>query len=199
MDLTISLKDNNRSLTYTIQNIVVKTALDVGEFLDLNKISRKIQNTGYNSERFPGLFARIRNPKCVIIIFKNGKLILTGLKSFHHIKLALTRLILKLNQVFTYNIDINSIQLKIVNIVITANFFKGINLNLAALKLENCIYDPEVFPGLVYHSLKPSKSVFLIFSSGKIVFTGVNKKKYIEPALVNLGRLLSGKKLFIVS
>lgn len=197
MDLDISLKDDLRSLDYVIQNIVVKTSLEIGENLDLNRISVELKNTEYNSERFPGLFARISHPKCVIIIFKNGKLILTGLKSFQHIILVLTQLILKLNKIFKYHIDNNSVQPEVVNIVITANFYKQINLDLTALKLDNTIYEPEVFPGLVYHSLKPVKSVFLIFSNGKIVFTGVNKKKFIEPALLNLKRLLNDNKLFI--
>ena len=196
MDLSFSLKDKDRTLTYTVQNIVVKTSLNLETDVDLNKISAKLENTEYNSERFPGLFARIRHPKCVIIIFKSGKLILVGLKSFKDINLALTRLILKINDVLGCQIDRISVKPIIVNIVITANFFKHINLDLAALKLENTIYEPEVFPGLIYRSLNPVKSVFLIFSNGKVVFAGINQKKDIEPALVNLGRLLSNKKLF---
>lgn len=199
MDLDITQEDDIRSLTYTIQNIVVKTSLNLGEEIDLNKVSEELKNTEYNSKRFPGLFVRIKNPKCVMILFKNGKLILTGLKSFNHINLALTQLILKLNEILESNISKNSIHPEVVNIVITANFYKQINLDRAALRLDNNIYEPEVFPGLIYHSFTPVKSVFLIFSTGKIVFTGVSEKKVIEPALVNLGRLLNDKKLFIVS
>jgi len=197
MNLDITPKDPIRSLNYTIQNIVVKSSLNLGESIDLNKVSEELQNTEYNSERFPGLFIRINHPKCVIIVFKNGKLILTGLKSFDHVTLALNLLILKLNKILESNINIKSIHPEVVNIVITANFFKQINLDRAALKLENSIYEPEVFPGLIFHSLTPVKSVFLIFSTGKVVFTGVNKKIVIEPALVNLGRLLKEKKLFM--
>ena len=65
----------------------VKTAFNLGKQIDLNQVSREIQNTEYNSERFPGLFIRFNHPKCVIILFKNGKLIMTGLKSFDHIKI----------------------------------------------------------------------------------------------------------------
>ncbi|MFX1308983.1 MAG: TATA-box-binding protein [Promethearchaeota archaeon] len=199
MVLDVTPEDDIRSLTYTIQNIVVKSSLNTEKNLDLNRISAELHNTEYNSDRFPGLFIRLKRPKCVIIVFKNGKLILTGLKSFNQIKLALTLLVLKLNETLEFHIDINSMQPKIVNIVITANFYKQINLDLAALKLDNTIYEPEVFPGLIYHSLTPVKSVFLIFSNGKIVFTGVNEKKVIEPALINLGRLLNDKKLFMIS
>jgi transcription initiation factor TFIID TATA-box-binding protein len=199
MVLDIAPEDDIRSLTYVIQNIVVKASLNTERMLDLNKIVGNLQNAEYNPGRFPGLFIRFKHPKCVAIVFRNGKLILTGLKLFDQIDLALTRLVLKFNEIFEFHIDINSIQPKVVNIVITANFYKHINLDLAALKLNNTIYEPEVFPGLIYHSLNPTKSVFLIFSTGKIVFTGVREKKVIKPALVNLGRLLNDEDLFVVS
>jgi len=198
MVLDLTPEDEIRSLTYTIQNIVVKTSLNIREDLALKNITAKLNNTEYNPERFPGLFIRLKYPKCVIIIFRNGKIILTGLKSFNQINLALKRLILKLNDILKINIDKNSIDPQVVNIVITANFYKKINLDLAALKLDNNIYEPEVFPGLIYHSFNPVKSVFLIFSTGKIVFTGVRKKEVIEPALVSLGKLLNDEKLFMV-
>jgi len=199
MVLNVKPEDENRSLTYTIQNIVVKTSLNIEEDLVLKNINVKTNNTEYNPERFPGLFMRFKNPKCVVIIFRNGKLILTGLKSFNQIKSVIELLVLKLNESCKIHIDTNSIHPEVVNIVITADFFKQINLDLAAIKLENTIYEPEVFPGLVFKPSKPIKSVFLIFSTGKIVCTGIREKSIIEPALVNLGRLLNDEKLFMTS
>lgn len=199
MALEIKSKDVKGSLTYTIQNIVVKDTLDLEDKFNLKDLSTKISNAEYNPDRFPGLFIRYTHPKCVIIFFSNGKLILTGLKLFNQIDLIIKRLIFKLNDIFEVQIDPNSIQPKIVNIVITANFYKKINLNLAVIKLDNSIYEPEVFPGLVYNTSIPIKSVFLIFSTGKIVFTGISEKKMIEPALKYLGNLLNDKDLFITS
>ena len=72
-------------------------------------------------------------------------------------------------------------------------------MNLAALKLDNSIYEPEVFPGLVHKTLIPTKSVFLIFSTGKIVLTGISEKKMVEPALKHLGNLMDAEDLFITS
>ncbi|MFX0105514.1 MAG: hypothetical protein ACFE75_08490, partial [Candidatus Hodarchaeota archaeon] len=181
MVLDVKPEDKRRSLTYSIQNIVVKTSLNIGEELVLKNIHIKESNTEYNPERFPGLFMRFKHPKCVIIIFRNGKLILTGLKSFNQIKLVIKLLVLKLNKNIKTQLDTNSIHPEIVNIVITADFFKQINLDLAAIKLENTIYEPEVFPGLVFNSSKPIKSVFLIFSTGKIVCTGIREESVIEP------------------
>jgi len=199
MVLDVKPEDEIKSLTYTIQNIVVKLSLNLGEDLALRKIDAQLENTEYNPERFPGLFIRFRHPKCVSIIFRNGKLILTGLKLFNQIDLVIKLLILKLNENFKISIEESLIDQEIVNIVGTANFYKQINLDLAINVLKNAIYEPEVFPGLVYNSFNPVKSVFLIFSTGKIVFTGIREKILIEPALINLGRLLDREKLFLTS
>ena len=199
MVLRIKLKDDKRSLSYVIQNIVVKEILNQEENFDLNEILINLNNTAYNPKRFPGLFIRFTHPRCVIIFFRNGKLILTGLKLFNQIELVIKRLIFKLNDIFKIRIDPNSIKPQIVNIVITANFYKEINLNLAAIRLDNTIYEPEVFPGLIYKTTNPIKSVFLIFRTGKVVFTGIREKKIIEPALIRLGNLLDEEDLFTTS
>ncbi len=69
---------------------------------------------------------------------------------------------------------------EIVNIVITANFFEEINLDLAAITLTNVIYEPEIFPGLIYKSYDPIKCVFLIFYYGKVVLTGIKEEKILN-------------------
>ena len=191
-----STNGNTSSLTYTIQNIVVKSCLNIKENLDLLLLSEKLKNAQYNKDRFPGLFTRFSHPKSTIIIFRNGKLILTGLKSFSHIDLILERLILRLNKIITINLKKGFIETQVVNIVVTADFEKTINLDAASVKLNNSIYEPEVFPGLSYNISTPVKAVFLIFSTGKVVLTGIRLEKDIEPVLAKLGRLLKEEKLF---
>ena len=188
-------KERN-SLTYSLQNFVVKSRLPTKEDLDLSLLVNKLDNTQYDSNRFPGLFLRLKNPKCVFIIFRNGKLILTGLKSSDNIELVLETLLLKLEKIEEIKLSKDQIKSEIVNIVVTANLFREINLDAAAIKLLNAIYEPEVFPGLIYRSYSPVKCVFLIFSTGKIVLTGVRDEDVIENLLINLGRLLKEEDLF---
>jgi transcription initiation factor TFIID TATA-box-binding protein len=188
-------KERN-SLTYSLQNFVVKSRLPTKEDLDLSLLVNKLDNTQYDSNRFPGLFLRLKNPKCVFIIFRNGKLILTGLKSSDNIELVLETLLLKLEKIEEIKLSKDQIKSEIVNIVVTANLFREINLDAAAIKLLNAIYEPEVFPGLIYRSYSPVKCVFLIFSTGKIVLTGVRDELVIENLLINLGRLLKEEDLF---
>jgi transcription initiation factor TFIID TATA-box-binding protein len=196
MVLEVKSKGNSSSLTYTIQNIVVKSSLNINRNVNLALLSENLKNTQYDKNRFPGLFMRFKHPKSSIILFSNGKLILTGLKSFSYVDLILKQLVLRLNDFISMNLVNNIIKTQVVNIVVTADFAKNINLDAASVKLNNAIYEPEVFPGLSYNVSTPEKAVFLIFSTGKVVLTGIRQEKNIEPILAKLGRLLKEKMLF---
>jgi transcription initiation factor TFIID TATA-box-binding protein len=196
MVLEVKPQKEKTSLTYSLQNFVVKSLLPIKENLDLLLLKNKLNNTQYDSKRFPGLFLRFTNPKCVVIIFRNGKLILTGLKSSDNIDFVLKKLVLKLDKIEAIKILKKQLETEIVNIVVTANLYRKINLDAAIVMLSNAIYEPEVFPGLIYKSDLPVKSVFLIFSTGKIVLTGIRDEKVIESVLIKLGRLLKEKNLF---
>ncbi|MGC8587220.1 MAG: hypothetical protein ACP5K9_02965 [Candidatus Micrarchaeia archaeon] len=59
-----------------IQNIVVSA--DLHATIDLFTLSKNVKEVDYEPEQFPGAIFRIKDPKAVIILFKNGKLICTG-------------------------------------------------------------------------------------------------------------------------
>jgi transcription initiation factor TFIID TATA-box-binding protein len=187
--------EHPRELTYTIQNIVVKSCLN--QEIDLNHILTTLDNCKYNSTTFPGLFMRFTDPKCVILLFKSGNIIITGILRFIHIPAIIEQLIFSLNQKTQYKLNIDSITTEIVNIVITADYKKRIDLNLGILRLTNSLYEPEVFPGIIYKNKAPHKAVFLIFSTGKVVMTGIKNQEVIEPLLIHLGKLLEKNKLFL--
>ncbi len=55
--------------------------------------------------------------------------------------------------------------------------------------LENSMYEPEQFPGLIYRMDDP-KVVLLIFSSGKIVCTGAKKEMQVKDAVFKIHDVL---------
>jgi transcription initiation factor TFIID TATA-box-binding protein len=63
-------------------------------------------------------------------------------------------------------------------------------LEKAAYLLENSMYEPEQFPGLIYRMDNP-KVVLLIFSSGKVVCTGARKEEEVREAINKLYDKLS--------
>jgi transcription initiation factor TFIID TATA-box-binding protein len=198
MELKKKSMNEKMSLTYAIQNIVVKMNLNLDPNLELHleEISKKISNTTFEKDRFPGLFLKFYSPKCSVILFRNGKVILAGLKLFEDIHKVIDSIIHELTINIHLNINKDKISSEVVNIVITANLFNKIDLNLAALKMNNVVFEPEVFPALIYKAENPVKCVFLVFNNGKIVLTGINKKEMIEPALINFGKLIKKENLF---
>ena len=67
------------------------------------------------------------------------------------------------------------------NIVVTHNIGVGLDLErlVISLPFEHSEYEPEQFPGLIYH-LKDPNVVFLIFASGKCVISGSKTFEDIE-------------------
>ncbi len=69
------------SKSYIVQNIVAGATLGTELDLDAIAIGLGFENVEYEPEVFPGLVYRIKDPKVVVLIFRSGKLVITGAKS----------------------------------------------------------------------------------------------------------------------
>jgi len=72
--------------------------------------------------------------------------------------------------------------LKIENIVASGGVADSIDLENLSDKIKNCELNTKRFPGAVYRIEKP-KMASLIFSSGKVVLTGIRKKEDLHEGL----------------
>jgi transcription initiation factor TFIID TATA-box-binding protein len=90
-----------------VQNIVVSG--DLHATIDLYTLSKKVKAVDYEPEQFPGAIFRIEDPKAVIILFKNGKMICTGTNTEANI-----RKILKYaaDMISKYVIEVNPVEKK---------------------------------------------------------------------------------------
>ena len=150
-----------------IENIV--SSASIGKDIVLTEISKALEGVTFNREQFPGLVFKLKDPKTAALIFSSGKLVCTGAKSIDDSKLAIKKTVDKMRTIDT---DIpEEFEIKIQNIVASANLQSTLNLEAVALELENTEYEPEQFPGLVYRLTDP-KVVLLLFGSGKVVCTG---------------------------
>ena len=82
---------------------------------------------------------------------------------------------LKLNVPKKYKIQIE-------NIVASAQIPARLDLDKIAFGLENSEYEPDQFPGLVYRMKNP-KAALLLFSSGKVICTGIRNIEDVEYAM----------------
>src|SRR5271157_846460 len=170
---------------WKVENVVatVSVTLGQGEKIDLNQIARKYPDCEYNPERFPGLVMRVVDPKATILIFSTGKMVVTGMREAAEAEAVVNNVVEKLKQV---KIDIkNEPAITIQNIVASGDLHVSIDLNEASVIMENAMYEPEVFPGLIYRMQEP-KTVFLIFSTGRIVCTGAKTKEMVGEAVEKL-------------
>ncbi|HEW64420.1 TATA-box-binding protein [Fervidicoccus fontis] len=168
-----------------IENIVATVTLD--QQLDLHEIERKVPRVEYNPDQFPGLVFRLDRPKITALIFKSGKMVVTGSKSTQELITAVKRII---KTFYNHGIKITGRpKIQIQNIVASANLNVDVNLEDAAYKLENNMYEPEQFPGLIHRMTDPYV-VLLIFSSGKMVITGAKREEEVSKAVENIYKTL---------
>lgn len=80
--------------------------------------------------------------------------------------------------------------LKIENIVASGVIAESINLENIAEKIRDCELNKKKFPGAVFRMEDP-KAAVLIFSSGKIVMTGIRKEEDLDTGLAILMKELN--------
>lgn len=174
-----------------IQNVVVSA--NTHTKLSLEMLATKLEGAEYEPESFPGLVYRVKDPKASTLIFTTGKIICSGAKSFRTAKKAIQKIMdnfKKLGIKISKKVDIS-----VVNIVASASLNTRVDLNKIVFELEECEYEPEQFPGLVYR-LDIPKVVFLIFNSGKIICTGAHSEKEVELSIKNLRKKLRKAGIF---
>ncbi|MHA1486917.1 MAG: TATA-box-binding protein [Promethearchaeota archaeon] len=174
--------ESDLKLDYKIENVVATVVTEITEKIDLTKIARKFEDVEYNPERFPGLVMRITDPKATFLIFSTGKMVITGLRRADQASLGVKKIVKSIKKA---GINVSNPEITIQNIVASGDLHTFIDLNLAAIIMENAMYEPEVFPGLIYRMKEP-KTVFLIFSTGKVVCTGAKNKKFVKEAFIKL-------------
>src|SRR3989304_5415562 len=81
------------------------------------------------------------------------------------------------------------IKIKVENVVASTALGQKFDLAVITGGMDKVEYEPEQFPGLVYHLDEP-KAAALIFGSGKIVCTGAKSIPDAERAAENIHKKL---------
>jgi transcription initiation factor TFIID TATA-box-binding protein len=162
---------------YKVENIVASISLKTP--IPLKKL-KKLPNTQYNPEQFPGLVFRLEDIHVTFLVFGSGKLVCTGGRSKDDIINAMGKLLKELRKI---GVHVKAQwKIEIQNIVASGNLNRPLDLNKIAYSVDETEYNPEQFPGLVY-KLVNSKITFLLFGTGKIVCTGAKNISEIDSAI----------------
>ncbi|MBN2157477.1 MAG: TATA-box-binding protein [Candidatus Lokiarchaeota archaeon] len=168
------------SISLKVENVVASVRL--ASYIELETLTSHFSDVEEKTN-FPGLVIKIKKPKSTILLFRSGKVVITGTKSVKSIPLIVSKV---RNRLIELCIELDAEpKIRVENIVSSGSFHMPINLDLISLTLERTIYEPEVFPGLIYKVEEP-KVCFLIFSSGNIICTGAKNNKDIVTAVKDL-------------
>jgi transcription initiation factor TFIID TATA-box-binding protein len=181
---------SNKKLQISIENVVASATLD--QKIDLLSIMKAFRNVEYRPKQFPGLVFRLKRPKTATLIFASGKMVCTGAKSEKQARGAVKKVVRELKN--SGIVILGRPEIVIQNIVASANLGGRIDLEMAANVMDNIMYEPEQFPGLIYRMTDP-KVVMLLFASGKLVCTGAKKEEMVREAVEKLHDLLQREGL----
>ncbi|WP_440059810.1 TATA-box-binding protein [Thermogladius sp. 4427co] len=171
--------------TTRIENIVATVILEHG--IDLDLLEARIPNITFRPDQFPGLIFRMDKPKATALIFRSGKMVVTGTKSTAELVDVVKKMI---KIMMRHGIKITGRpRIQIQNIVASGDIGALVNLEKAAYMLEESMYEPEQFPGLI-HRMREPRVVLLIFSSGKMVITGAKEEREVEEAVKKIASQL---------
>lgn len=190
--------ERKNELEYDVRNIVVRGTLSIKEHstINLNKIlTTNPKNSRYDPEgNFPGLVMKIEkeNIRGTGLIFTTGSLILTGIKTEAAIDPLLDQIIKNIEKT---DITITDSSTEVVNIVASGTIHQKVNLDKAALVMEQTMFEPEVFAGLIRRMRDP-KIVFILFSTGSFVGTGTRSRETLRQGVLKLNDEIRSKNLF---
>lgn len=129
----------------------------------------------YNKKRFPAVILRKTKPKSTILIFKSGRMIIIGSESENDAEVAARKTVKEIQKLTNKKIKMK--EFKITNIVANADL--GYKIDIGKLSEDQVAQKDDSFPGAVHQMKQPVKAV-LLFSSGKVVFTGAKDRKQID-------------------
>jgi transcription initiation factor TFIID TATA-box-binding protein len=187
IDPTTTLHDNSQSKCLVqIQNMVGVVFL--GCPVDLKEIAMSVKNAEYNPRRFMSVVIRLRDPRTTALLFRSGKLLITGARTEHQTRLAArqcARLVQKLGHP---NVTFNDFTIS--NMVGAADVRFPVNLPLLAnAHAAYCDFESEIFPAVIYRMQHPNV-VALIFVNGKVVLTAGKRREDLYTAFEHIYQLL---------
>lgn len=178
-------------VTVNIENVVVTATIPCR--LDLNRIKSSVPGVTV-PPKFPAVVYRPppqqsvkatsgKRSKPCILVFSSGKLVCPGNRNTRTAKVLIRRFIEELRE---RDIEVSGKQAyEVSNIVASGDLEGYINLEGAAERLRGVVFEPGVFPGLIYRIDEP-KAVFLLYANGKFVCPGNKDEKTIRPAIMKV-------------
>jgi len=79
--------------------VIFRGSMEIEKKLDLTQIAQGIQDAEFNPEKFLGLVMKIEKPNATILMFSDGKLMITNLKNTSEVNLVVDIIVEKLKSI----------------------------------------------------------------------------------------------------
>ncbi len=167
-------------MKYQIVNLVASANLNAT--LDLYNLAVTIPDIEYEPEQFPGAILKLKEPKVSMLLFKNGKVIISGASSEEQIVQGIRKASKLIHEIQKNVKMVQKPDFEVVNLVATANLKMNLDLFKTALELDNVEYEPEQFPGAILRIAEP-KITLLLFKNGKVICAGAKREELLRKGL----------------
>lgn len=168
--------------------------------LNLAQMARVLPNFEYNPQKFHALLMRVayryNQKKATVLIFKNGKIVVTNGGNFQKEMRGIARRIEK-RLIFALGNDTKLSPLQLRNIVGTKFLNTRLTIDKIVKDVTNVFhvfYDATQFPALRLIEKKTKCSV-LIFANGKMIISGIKHFDSIAFLYANVEKFLNVNKL----
>jgi transcription initiation factor TFIID TATA-box-binding protein len=152
--------------------ISYRQELDLAALADAFATRSEITSVKYEPAENHWLQANFTPDDTYVAFYRSGRCSITGIDSVEQFEEDVGRVNAVMRDLLEFDFTPES---KIANIVVTTTLNVNVQLEALALQLglERVEYEPEQFPGLIYRGFE-SDAVILIFSSGKLLCTGLS-------------------------
>jgi transcription initiation factor TFIID TATA-box-binding protein len=147
-----------------IQNLV--KVFMCGCDINLIELSKTISQIDYRKERFNGAILKMSNPKGCLLIFRNGKIVVTGVKSEQNADECIFRFFKMIGNIVSPRI----LYSEVVNLTAKAKIPFDIDAK-EFVKTKNCTWYPELFPGMYWQERKDGPLI-IFYYTGSVIITG---------------------------
>jgi len=158
-----------------IVNIVATAA--IGNIIRLDELAN-LSFITYNPSRYSCAYFKDETMESKVSIFPSGKMIVVGAKSYETTKRDIEH-VFEVLDTLGYLKEKVEPMMSVKNIVITADLESKINLEEIQSNIPGVVYEPEQFPAAIFRP-ENSDVTALLFSSGKMVITGIKSELSIN-------------------
>jgi transcription initiation factor TFIID TATA-box-binding protein len=145
--------------------------LDLAALRDTFETRSEITDVTYKPAENHWLQTNFAPDGTYVAFYRSGKASITGVDSVSQLEDVVDRVNAVMRDLLEFDFTPES---QVSNIVVTTTVNTNISLEALALELglERVEYEPEQFPALIYRD-QESDAVILVFSSGKLLCTGL--------------------------